>query len=198
MISLATVERDSDERELTWVLLVYTVPASPTSKRAAVWREVKRLGALYLRDGVCALPETSAARAGLGSLAGRVQDLGGQSTFVWSAHLSPTAAKALRAELVRARQAEYAEVAEAAAGLLQHLRQEAAHHTLERAARADIAGDLGRLQRWLEQVVARDYLQAGDPASTLAMLAACRAELETHAAPAGRQGKYGARISCAG
>jgi len=170
------------------VLLVYTVPASPTSKRAAVWREVKRLGALYLRDGVCALPDTAAARADLEALAGRVQELGGQSTVVWNADLSPATAEALRGALIRSRQAEYAEVSEAAAELLQHVREEAAHHAFDRSARASIAGDLGRLQRWLEQTVARDYLQVGDPTPVRTLLAACRAELENHAVPLARQG----------
>jgi hypothetical protein len=172
-----------------WVLLVYTVPASPTSKRAAVWREVKRLGALYLRDGVCVLPDTATARAGLEALAGRVQVLAGQSTLVWDAQLSAETAEALHAELVRARQAEFAEVAEAAADLLQHIRAEAEHHAFDRAVRATVVGDLGRLERWLDQVVARDYLQAGDGASTRALLAACRAELEAHVAPTRRQSK---------
>ncbi len=181
-------ESDGEQTALRWVLLIYTVPASPTSKRAAVWREVKRLGALYLRDGVCALPDTAAARSGLEALAERVQDLGGQDTVAWDAHLSRARAEELQAELIRLRQAEYAEVAEAGAALLKHIQDEAVHHDFDRAARTIIAGDLGRLERWLDQVVARDYLQAGDPASTRAVLAACRAELEHHARPRAGQG----------
>src|SRR5215211_583708 len=77
-----------------WTVLVYTVPAQPTRKRATVWREVKRLGALYLRDGVCALPDTVAARSGLQALADRVQELEGQATVVWEARLSAATADA--------------------------------------------------------------------------------------------------------
>ena len=40
-----------------WLLLVYTVPAEPSRLRAAVWRDLKKAGAVYLRDGVCVLPE---------------------------------------------------------------------------------------------------------------------------------------------
>src|SRR3954468_8303399 len=97
-----------------WTLLIYTVPASPSRKRAAVWREVKRLGAIYLRDGVCGLPDVESARTGLQVLSERVADLGGQSTLVWQAHLSSASAAALRADLAQARQAEYAEVGAAA------------------------------------------------------------------------------------
>jgi hypothetical protein len=187
--SLATPGQSGDRPVPSWVLLIYMVPASPTSKRAAVWREVKRLGALYLRDGVCALPETAAARSDLEALAGRVQELGGQSTVVWKAEISPATAEALQAELIHARLAEYAEVADTAADLLRHIRREAAHHAFDRAARANIAGDLGRLQRWVEQIVARDYLQVGDALPARALLADCRAELENHTALAAGQGK---------
>jgi hypothetical protein len=165
---------------VTWTLLVYTVPASPTRKRAAIWREVKRLGALYLRDGVCALPDTEVARAGLQDLAERVHQLGGQATLVWEARLSRSSAEALHRDLLRARQTEYAEVAEAAAGLLQHIREEAVHHSFDRPTLLSFGSDLMRLARWLEQISARDYLRVGDPGAVAATLAACRAELRLH------------------
>jgi hypothetical protein len=167
-----------------WVLLVYTVPATPSRKRAAVWREVKRLGALYLRDGVCALPDTPAARAGLERLAAQVAALGGEGTLVWEARLPTGRAQALRAELAHARQTEYAEVAEAASALLRHLRHEADHRAFRRAEITGLTADLDRLDRWLAQVVARDYLHDGDVAPVAATLAACRAALAEQAAGA--------------
>lgn len=167
----------------TWVLLVYTVPAAPSRKRAAVWREVKRLGAVYLRDGVCVLPETDAARAGLEALRERVAELGGQGTMVWQAQLARSKAAALVTELGQARQAEYAEVDAAAAELQQHIQREARHHAFDRAELVSLLADLNRMERWLGQIEARDYLRQGEPASVVAALAACRTELETHSSP---------------
>jgi hypothetical protein len=169
-----------------WSLLIYTVPSAPTSKRAAIWREIKRLGALYLRDGVCVLPDTSTARAKFEALAGRVQKFGGQATVVFGAELSPVTAEALSAELTRLRQAEYEELVQAATGLQQHIQKEATHRAFDRAACTSIVGDLGRLHRWLDQVVARDYRQEGNRASILAVLATCSAELEMFTAAIAR------------
>lgn len=39
-----------------WLLLVYKVPSEPSRARVAVWRELKRMGALYLQQAVCILP----------------------------------------------------------------------------------------------------------------------------------------------
>ncbi|HEY7062030.1 MAG TPA: Chromate resistance protein ChrB [Chloroflexota bacterium] len=171
----------------SWVLFVYTVPATPSSKRAAVWREVKRLGAMYLRDGVCVLPDTDAARAGLEALWERIVALDGRGTMVWQARLAPASAAALVAELAQARQAEYAEAGAAAADLLQHVQREAQHHAFDRPELVSLQADLSRLERWLDQIETRDYLRQGDSASVAATLAACRAVLETHASPSRRR-----------
>lgn len=172
----ATVER--------WALLVYSVPSTPSRKRAVVWRAVKRLGALYLRDGVCALPDTPLARAGLEALAAQVAALDGAGTLIWDARLPAPTAQTLQTELTRARRAEYAEVAEGAALLLRHLRLEAEHRPFRRAELTGLTADLGRLDRWLAQIAARDYLHDGDAAPVAASLAACRAALAEQAAGA--------------
>src|SRR5438445_5750719 len=40
------------------LLLTYKVPAEPASKRIALWRRLKGMGAVYLQNGVCVLPKT--------------------------------------------------------------------------------------------------------------------------------------------
>jgi hypothetical protein len=160
-------------------LLIYTVPARPTRARAAVWREVKRIGASYLHDGVCILPDLPAARAALVALEARVRAVGGSATLVVESLLSADAADRLGAELQEARRGEYAEVLQAARELAQHVAREAGHHALTRAQRVALLGDLGRIERWLAQIEARDYLGAAAPPALRPLLAACRTALET-------------------
>jgi len=40
-----------------WNLLVYRVPAQPSTQRVYVWRKLKGLGGLYLQQSVCILPQ---------------------------------------------------------------------------------------------------------------------------------------------
>ena len=56
--------------EISWLLLIYKVPTEPARQRAAVWRRVKALGAVYLQDGVAALPASPSA---VGALMDEVQ-----------------------------------------------------------------------------------------------------------------------------
>jgi hypothetical protein len=45
-----------------FVLIVYRMPAKPTSARVAVWRQLKKAGAVYLQQSVCVFPDTARIR----------------------------------------------------------------------------------------------------------------------------------------
>jgi DNA-binding transcriptional regulator PaaX len=73
---------------LNWIVFIYKVPSEPTKYRAAIWRDMKKLGALYLQDGVCILPDSDDVHLFIGSLAEKVQQWGGQEfTFQSSTFL---------------------------------------------------------------------------------------------------------------
>ncbi|MDT5002323.1 MAG: hypothetical protein QOK12_4428, partial [Mycobacterium sp.] len=48
-----------------WLLLVYRIPSDPTRLRAAVWRRLKSLGAVYLQNSAAALPASDSAERAL-------------------------------------------------------------------------------------------------------------------------------------
>ncbi|MDT5362001.1 MAG: hypothetical protein QOC69_3763, partial [Mycobacterium sp.] len=49
----------------SWLLLVYRIPSDPTRLRAAVWRRLKSLGAVYLQNSAAALPASDSAERAL-------------------------------------------------------------------------------------------------------------------------------------
>src|SRR5258707_13925326 len=71
---------------MTWVLLVYKIPREPTASRAAVWRKLKRLGALLLHDAVWVLPATPWTREQFQWLAVEIGELGG-AAHLWESRL---------------------------------------------------------------------------------------------------------------
>lgn len=70
----------------SWVLLVYRIPREPTASRAAVWRKLKRLGALLLHDAVWVLPATPWTREQFQWLAVEIGELGGEA-HLWESRL---------------------------------------------------------------------------------------------------------------
>ena len=142
--------------EMRWLLLIYTVPRSPSRLRATIWRELKKVGAVYLRDGVCALPEREATQTALTTIATRVREFGGQASLA-TAHLDPESSTRIVEEASAARASEYTELTGDAERFLEHVAREREHRKLTYAEVEELEGDLEKLRRWFEQMRARDY-----------------------------------------
>ncbi len=147
--------------ESSWLLLIYTVPAEPTRKRAFIWREVKKVGAVYLRDGVCILPERPETLAALKAIVAKIEEFEGQASLVHGARLEAARAAAVVEQFGSTRLAEYAEIAGEAGRLLQHVAHETEHRDFSYTELEELESDLGKLRRWTDQVRARDYFSAG-------------------------------------
>ncbi|HVU78666.1 MAG TPA: Chromate resistance protein ChrB [Gaiellaceae bacterium] len=66
-----------------FVILVYRMPSKPTAGRVAVWRLLKKAGAVYLQDSVCVFPDLPRVRKELETVLERVDEKKG------SYHLLP-------------------------------------------------------------------------------------------------------------
>ncbi len=129
---------------LSWVMLAYRLPREPSTPRTAVWRKLRRLGALQVLDGLAALPLDARNREQLEWLADEVVEAGGDAT-IWVGELGSAAQER---ELA-------ARMAEAVAGEYRALSEQAA------AASGQPAGQrrrtLNRLRRELRRIRARDH-----------------------------------------
>jgi hypothetical protein len=130
-----------------WVLLTYRLPREPSTPRAALWRKLRRLGAVQLLDGLVALPLDARNREHFDWLADDVLEAGGDAT-VWTARPASDAEQdALRRRLSDAATVEYRDVA---------ARAEAASALDARGQRRELA----KLRRELQRIRRRDYLPA--------------------------------------
>ncbi len=172
---------------ITWLLLIYMVPSEPSRKRAYIWREIKKVGAVYLRDGVCALPERAETTAAFRRIAAKVEEFGGEATLVEATHLDPKRAEALTAAAQAARAGEYRELVGEAEGFLAHVRRETEHREFTFAELEELEEDLAKLTRWTDQVRTRDYFGGADADEVAALLARCEEELAAFLETTARQ-----------
>ncbi len=171
----------------SWLLLIYTVPAHPSRKRATVWREIKKLGAVYLRDGVCVLPEHPATLNSLRDLAARIEAMDGQAYVVERGQLDGEPSETLKAQFQSARADEYKEISREGELLLAHVARETEHREFTYAELEELEQDLAKLKRWTDQVHDRDYFAETSYAGVLALLERCESALETFLEQASEQ-----------
>lgn len=75
---------------LEWVFLAYRLPREPSTPRIALWRKLRRLGAVQVLDGLVALPLDARTREQLEWAADEVVEAGGEAT-VWLARAASAA-----------------------------------------------------------------------------------------------------------
>src|SRR5437588_1549729 len=153
-----TVKRGSP---LKWRVLIYRVPTEPASKRVAVWRDLKRLGALYLQQCVCIFPAIPALTAEVDEVAAKIPALGGETFLLEVPRLQPEdEARIVEAFRVQ-RASEYAEIIEECeTKFVKEIEFERfrENYTFEEAE--EIEQDLEKIRRWFDRVRDRDWFKA--------------------------------------
>lgn len=166
--------RGEDDRD--WLLVTVTT-GSADSLRVHVWRTLRRLGAVYLHQSVCLLPDRPLVAEAVTRLVARVRDQGG-SARVLPIRISDADELAELIEQQRAdRDAEYAEVVERTPTLLDELATEKARGRATYAEVEESEADLERFDRWLGRIADRDYFDAAVGIQARAAVERCRAEL---------------------
>jgi hypothetical protein len=138
------------EKRTRWLILIYQLPREPSRHRVAVWRKLRDLGALYLQDGVTALPEDAVTREQLEWLQLRVREAGGEATL-WEAKPGTVAEEAELVEAFRSsREKTYRDIIARA----ERLRRKA-----EMGGGA-LSERLGKLEREFRAERRRDYFRS--------------------------------------
>jgi hypothetical protein len=170
------VRRLAVAERVAWLVLVYRVPSEPTRLRAAVWRRLKALGAVYLANSVAALPASTQSERALRSLRNEIGEMGG------SAQLLAAQALAGEADVVAtfnaARDEEYTEILSRCDDFLGEIERETGAEKFTYAELEENDEDLVKLRGWLEKVRARDVLGAGLSEDVGRALERCQQALE--------------------
>ena len=128
--------------------------------RVQVWRKLRSLGALYLQQSVCLLPEREETTRQVRRLLDRVRQHGGSARSLRVTLPDPAEHQQIIAEFNAARDAEYAEVLQRLPAFGEELAGERARGRITYAEVEESEADLARFQAWLAKIDARDYFAA--------------------------------------
>jgi hypothetical protein len=163
-----------------WLLLIYRVPSEPTRLRAAVWRRIKSLGAIYLQSSTAALPASTTAERALRKLRSEILDMSGTAVLLSCEVLAGE--QQIRAAFQAARDDEYEEIVDKCDDFLAQIRKEyvAEHFTYAELEENEV--DLVKLKNWLARVSERDVFGATGREPAEKALLQCEEVLEAYAA----------------
>lgn len=163
-----------------WLLLVYRIPSEPTRLRAAVWRRLKSLGAVYLQNSAAALPASENAERALRRLRREILEMQGSAVLLSCSAL--VGEQDVVALFQAARDSEYEEILDKCRDFHVGLEKEytANHFTYGELEENEV--ELAKLRNWFGKVAKRDVFGAPAQVTASEALDGCEQALEAYAA----------------
>lgn len=141
---------------MKWLVFGYNLPAEPTRARVAVWRRLKKLGAVNVKQALWFLPYSDDNRTQLQAAHGYIQSNGGTGLLLESMAVDDESERIIVGLLNDTRQAEYAEFVAECGKYLAEIEQEISKGKLIFAELEEEEAELEKLVSWHSAIVARD------------------------------------------
>jgi hypothetical protein len=97
----------------SWLLLLFSLPTKRKTERVAVWRRLRKMGAVQLKTSTYLLPDEPAQYEQFQWLAQQIRDYGGDSTLVRAQEIEGLTRDAVVSLFNTAREAQYADLKKA-------------------------------------------------------------------------------------
>ncbi|HKN50388.1 MAG TPA: Chromate resistance protein ChrB [Actinomycetota bacterium] len=164
----------------SWRLLIYRLPKEPSRHRVAVWRELRRAGAVALQQATWAAPRGELFDAAVARAVGLVERAEGQALVVDVAG-PETSLAALEALFTAEREEEWGEFLAECDKYEVELASEVAKEKFTLAELDEEEQSHERLRRWHRELRARDLFGAPSADAAERRLKECAEALEDYA-----------------
>lgn len=144
-----------------FLLLVYRMPARPTSHRVTVWRQLKKTGAVYLQQSVCVFPDQAAVRKELAPILRRIEEASGEYHLLPVRNLDPDEEGKLREHFLAQSSKHYEEIIEnCEVNFVKEVEFETFRQNLTYEEAEEIRAEFEKIVAWFQRVEARDWFDA--------------------------------------
>lgn len=156
-----------------WIVVIVRLPSEPSRHRVAVWRELRRAGAVQLGPGSWALPSSPPFAEPVDRVAELIQRGGGDMLRLRTAADDIASRDRMQALYNDARLAEWDEFRSECGKCVAELEREIAKEKFTLAELDEEEQNVDRIRRWHRELRQRDLYGAVDPETTQAQLDAC-------------------------
>jgi|SRR5947209_6241893 len=160
-------------------LLVYRMPMNPASARVAVWRSLKKIGAVYPQQSVCVFPANAAVTRELVPVLRKIQDAGGDFHLLPLAPLPDEEERKLIALFLDQAAKHYGEIIEnCEVNFSREIEFETFRQNFTYEEAEEIRAEYEKIVSWFNRVRRRDWFDAPNREEAERWLARCEALLE--------------------
>lgn len=170
-----------DEQGIAWLILVIKLPAEPSRHRVAVWRELRKIGALSLGQGIWAAPDVPVFADGIRRAVELAENSAGQVMTLQAAGRTTEDAARFRELFTAARSADWAEFLADCGKFEAEIAKEIRIAKFTLAELEEEEQSLERLRRWHRDLGVRDVFVAQEAAEAAERLKHCQAVCEDYA-----------------
>jgi hypothetical protein len=161
------------------MVLVYRMPAKPTAARVAVWRQLKKSGAIYLQQSVCVFPDNHALRKDLDSTLDRITAGKGEYHLLPLRALDAEEKKKLIQQFQEQTSNHYQEIIEnCEINFTKEIEFETFRKNFTYEEAEEIRTEFEKIQAWYERVLRRDWFGAPNQAKAKDWIDRCETMLE--------------------
>lgn len=143
-----------------WLLLSYKLPSDPSSKRVSIWRKIKGLGAVYIQNGVCILPNTDEHQRNLKIIQNEILNIDGESSLLNTVGFDKRDEENLISRFNEERNLEYQEFFSKCRDYVAEINNETEANHFSYAELQENDEDLKKLKNWLEKIKRVDFYGA--------------------------------------
>jgi hypothetical protein len=162
-----------------FVLIVYRMPAKPTSARVAVWRRLKKAGAVYLQQSVCVFPDTPPMRRELQPILAKIDASSGSFHLLPLRSLSASEQEKLVEQFQAQSSKQFQEIIEnCEINFTKEIEFETFRDNLTYEEAEEIRAEYEKIVSWFERVNARDWFGASNRSEAQQWLDRCARLLE--------------------
>jgi hypothetical protein len=172
------VSGDGQDVTTGWVVLIPRLPSEPSRHRVAVWRELRRAGAIQLGQGSWALPDAATFADAVDKLIELIGRNDGEVLVLHAVAADQATNDRLRRLYDDARRAEWGEFASECRKCTAELQREIRTEKFTLAELDEEEQNVDRLRRWHRELGVRDLFMAVAADETQRQLERCIAELD--------------------
>ncbi|MDF0680690.1 MAG: hypothetical protein P0116_06970 [Candidatus Nitrosocosmicus sp.] len=146
------------DKPLSWIIVFYDVPSEPSKLKVRMWREFKKLGAVYPQMSCCILPNNSESSEKINEISKIIRD---NSKFIEisTSEFSEKEHNKMLALFRQERDKQYDEIYEECEEFIDEINLNIQNKKFTQEEVEEMEEVLDGLNRWVEKVLSKDWIK---------------------------------------